>query len=126
MRQKNTVWILAAVITAALVGLWIWQRVKLHNIPTLTLTVADVRKKLEQSLPVGSSRTAVENYLDSQSIPHSYLDDSKFPNERRVELALIRSTSQSLLIRTDIQIRFQFDESGRLLDYSVQEVFTGP
>jgi hypothetical protein len=126
MRQKNTIWILTAVITAALVGLWVWQRVKPHNPVTQTLTVADVRKKLEQALPVGSSRTTVETYLDSQSIPHSYIDDSKFPNERRVELALIRSTSQSLLVRGDIQIRFRFDESGRLADYSVQEVFTGP
>ena len=102
------------------------QRVKPHNTATQTLTVADVRKTLEQSLPVGSSRTTVENYLDSQSIPHSYIDDSKFPNERRVELALIRSTSQSQFVRGDIQIRFRFDESGRLAEYSVQEVFTGP
>ena len=126
MRQKNTIWILTAVITAALVGLWVWQRLKPHNTVTQTLTVVGVRKKLEQALPVGSSRTRVETYLDSQSIPHSYIDDSKSPNERRVELALIRSTSQSLLVRGDIQIRFRFDESGRLADYSVQEVFTGP
>ena len=41
--------------------------------------------------PVGSSRSAVESYLDSQSIQHSYIEDSKSPNERRVELALIRA-----------------------------------
>ena len=68
----------------------------------------------------------MESYLDSQSIAHSYLDDPKFPSERRVEFALIRGTSQSLLVRGDIQIRFRFDQSGRLLDYSVQELFTGP
>jgi hypothetical protein len=125
MRQK-TLWVLAAVISAAVVSLWLWHWQKLHGTATHPLTVEGVRKKLEQALPVGSSRAAVESYLDSESIPHSYLDDSKFPSERRVELALIRGTSQSLFVRGDIQIRFRFDQSGRLLDYSVQELFTGP
>jgi hypothetical protein len=125
MRQK-TFWILAAVVTAAAVSLWIWHWQKVNSTPTHPLTVEALRKKLDQSLPVGSSRAAVESYLDSQSIPHSYLDDSKFPSERRVEIALIRGTSQSLFVRGDIQIRFRFDPSGRLLDYSLQELFTGP
>ena len=125
MRQR-ALWILAAVITAGVISLCLWHWQKLHSIPTHTLTVEDVRKKLDQSLPVGSSRAAVESYLDSQSMAHSYLDDPKFPSERGVELALIRGTSQSLFVRGDIQIRFRFDQSGRLLDYSVQELFTGP
>ena len=81
---------------------------------------------MQQRLLSASSRSAVENYLDSQSITHSYIEDSKFANERRVELALIRGTSKSELVRGDIQIRFQFDESGRLLNYSVRDLFTGP
>jgi hypothetical protein len=124
--RRRALWILAAVITAAVVSLWIWHWQKLHSRPTHPMTVEGVREKLDQSLPVGSSRAAVESYLDSQSIAHSYLDDPKFPSERRVEFALIRGTSQSLLVRGDIQIRFRFDQSGRLLDYSVQELFTGP
>jgi hypothetical protein len=112
MRQK-ILWILATVITAVVVSLWIWQRVA-----TETLTVEGVRKELEQSLPIGSSGTAVDSYLDSHAILHSHINDS--PNE----LALIRG--KSLFVRRDIQIRFHFDHSGRLQDYSLQEVFTGP
>ena len=123
MRTK-TLWILGMVIAAAVVSLSFWQ--PLHSTATRQLTVQDVRKRLEQSLPIGSGRAAVEVYLDSQSIPHSYLDDPRKPSERRVELALIRGTSQSLFARGDIQIQFHFDESGRLLGYSLQELFTGP
>jgi hypothetical protein len=81
---------------------------------------------LNKQLPAGSSRSVVESYLDSRSIPHSYIDDSEFPNDRRVELALMRGTSQSPLVRADFQVRFRFDESGRLLEYSVREVFPVP
>jgi hypothetical protein len=125
MRQK-TFWILAAVVTASAVGLWIWHGQEVNSTPAHPLTVETLRTRLDQSLPVGSSRALVESYLDSQSIPHSYLDDFKFPSEGRVEIALIRGTSQSLFVRGDIQIRFRFDPSGRLLDYSLQEFSTGP
>jgi hypothetical protein len=112
MRRK-TFWILAAVITAVVVSLWIWQHVN-----TEPLTVEGVRKELEQSLPVGSSGTAVDSYLDSHAIPHEHINDSHY------EYALTRG--KSLFVRPDIQIRFDFDRSGRLRGYSLQEVFTGP
>jgi hypothetical protein len=112
MRRK-TLWILAAMIAAVVVSLWIWQRVNAEP-----LTVEGARKELEQSLPVGSSGTAVDSYLDSRAIPHQHIDDSSN------EFALIRG--KSWFVRRDIQIRFHFDHSGRLQDYSLQEVFTGP
>ncbi|HZZ16685.1 MAG TPA: hypothetical protein VFE08_12060, partial [Candidatus Sulfotelmatobacter sp.] len=71
-------------------------------------TVERVRQRFAQTIPIGSSRSAVENYLDSLSISHSYIDDSRFPNEQRVEIALIRATHR-WLIRRDVQIRFHFD-----------------
>jgi len=87
-------------------------------VKTEPLTVEGVRKELEQSLPVGSSGTAVDSYLDSHAIPHEHINDSHY------EYALIRG--KSLFVRRDIQIRFDFDRSGRLRAYSLQEVFTGP
>ena len=125
MQRKKTLWILV-VIAAAVASLVIWRLVAPRSATPQRLTVEGLRKQLEKATPVGSSRSAVESYLDSQSIQHSYIDDSKFPNERRVERALIRGTSKSQLVRDDIEIRFQFDEFGRLLNYSVREVFTGP
>jgi len=126
MQRKKTLWILVVVIAAAVASLVIWRLAAPRSETPQRLTVEGVRKQLEKAPPVGSSRSAVESYLDSQSIQHSYIEDSKFPNERRVELALIRGTSKSQVVRGDIQIRFQFDEFGRLLNYSVREVFTGP
>jgi len=90
------------------------------------LTVKEVQQQIDQSIRIGSTRETVESYLDSRSIPHSYLAASGQTNERNVELALIRGTSQSGLVRGDIQVRFHFDDSGRLTDYQVKEIFTGP
>jgi hypothetical protein len=126
MRQTRTLWICAALIAALAVGLGVRRRVTGHDTGTPPRTAESVRKQLEQAIPLGSSRSAVESYLDSRSIPHSYIDASKFPNERRLELAPVQLSSQSRLIRGDIQIRIRLDESGRLLDYSTQEIFTGP
>jgi hypothetical protein len=91
------------------------------------IEIEEVRKELDQATPVGSSHLAVVSYLDSPSIPHSQLNDSKFPSESRgiVELALIRNTSKSLIVRGDFQIRFRFDETAHLLNYSVEKVLTG-
>ena len=125
MQTKKTLRILV-VIAAVVATILICRFVAQRSATPQRLAVEDVRKQLERVTPVGSSRTAVERCLDSQSIQHSYADDSKFSNERRVELALIRSTSRSQLVRGDIQVRFQFDEFGRLLNYSIREVFTGP
>ena len=125
MQTKQTLRILV-VIAAVVATILICRFVAQRSASQQRLAFEEVRKQLERVTPVGSSRTAVESYLDSQSIQHSYTDDSKFSNERRVELALIRSTSRSQLVRGDIQVRFQFDEFGRLLNYSVREVFTGP
>ena len=125
MQTKKMLWVLV-VIAAAVASLITWQLVAPRNARQQRLTVEAVRKQLEKATPVGSSRSAVESYLDSQSIQHSYIEDSKSPSERRVELALIRGTFESQLVRDDIEIRFQFDEFGRLLNYSVREVFTGP
>ena len=113
MRRK-TLWIFATVIAAVALSLWVWR---LHSAGTEP-TVEGVRKDLEHSLPVGSSGTAVDNYLDSHAILHEHINDSSY------EFALIRG--KWLFVRRDIQIRFHFDHSGRLLDYSLEEVFTGP
>ena len=125
MQTKKMLWVLV-VIAAAVASLITWQLVAPRSARQQRLTAEAVRKQLEKATPVESSRSAVESYLDSQSIQHSYIEDSKSPSERRVELALIRGTSKSQLVRDDIEIRFQFDEFGRLLNYSVREVFTGP
>lgn len=125
MHLKKPVWIVGLIVTVV-ASLFISRIVPTSRATPQRLTLEAVRKQLAQATPLGSRRSAVESYLDSQSIPHSYIDDSKLSNERSVEFAVIRGTSKSLFVRGDIQTRFQFDESERLVNYSVQEVFTGP
>jgi hypothetical protein len=124
--DKKALWILAAVLGAAAVCSAIWPQVIRPSRANHRTTVEDVLKQIQANTPVGTNRSAVERYLDSQSIIHSYIDNPEVPNERNVEYALIRDTSRSWLVRGDIEIRFHFDQSDRLVDYSAHEVFTGP
>ena len=124
--SKNALWIFAAVLVATVVCSAIWPYVIGPSRANHRITVEDVLKQLQANTPVGTSRSAVESYLDSRSITHSYIDDPKVPDYRRVEIALVRDSSRSWLVRGDIEIRFHFDQSDRLLDYSAHEVFTGP
>jgi hypothetical protein len=125
-RSKKALWILTAALISAVVSSVVWSQVIFHSKPTRRVTVEDVLKQLQTNTPVGTSRSTVESYLDSQSMSHSYIDDPKFPKERRVELAMVRDTSRSWLVRGDIVIRFRFDQSDRLLEYSAREILTGP
>ncbi len=99
-----------------------------HSASQQRLTVEEgIRKQVEKmtSMSVAvDQQSRVISILNRYST--TYIEDSKSPNERRVELALIRGTSKSQLVRGDIEIRFQFDEFGRLLNYSIREVFIGP
>lgn len=107
-------------------GISVWLILSRQSRTSQRLTVKEVQQQIDGSIPIGSTRAAVESYLDSRSVPHSYLTASGQTDERNVELALIRGTSQSLLIRGDIQVRFHFDDADRLTDYHVKEIFTGP
>jgi hypothetical protein len=124
--SRKAPWTLAALFVATVACSVIWPQVMLHSKAVHRITVEDVLKQLQANTPVGASRSAVESYLDSRSITHSYIDDPKMPDYRRVEIALVRDSSRSWLVRGDIEIRFHFDQSDRLMDYSAHEVFTGP
>ena len=94
--------------------------------PETKLAVATVEKDVRDHLAIGASRIDVETYLESRGIHHSYVEQSPIAQNRHTETALIRGTSQTWLIRGDIQILFKFDDEGRLTRYSVKEIFTGP
>jgi hypothetical protein len=92
-----------------------------------TVDVANVENDVRAHLPVGTSRGEVASYLDQRAIQHSYTEESKqTPEYSRTEMAMIRGVSRTWLVRGDIQILFRFDDHGRLTNYSVQEIFTGP
>jgi len=88
----------------------------------------DVRELLNANIHQGMSRTEVESFLDRQGIAHSYAaekQETKNPDRSRAEYAIIRGNPDKF-VRADYQIRFNFDSSGRLTSYSIQEHLTGP
>jgi hypothetical protein len=124
--SKRIGWTIAAAFLFTAVCAIALPKVMLHSRTVHRITVEDIRKQLQNGIPPGASRSTVEVYLDSQKIAHSYIDDPRYSNERRVEYAWIRDSSHSWLVRGDISIRFRFDESDHVVDYEVREMFTGP
>jgi hypothetical protein len=125
---QKLVWIIVSVLGFLALGrIAIWAKPQIFAINTeRRISVEDVKKELRREIPPGTKRSEVAAYLDAKAIPHSHDGASEADEYQETEVALIRNSSNSFLIRGDIQIRFRFDESDKLTDYSVQEIFTGP
>jgi len=123
MRRKSIWIVLALALTVGLAAGVIQRARRVH----VTTDVAKLEADVREHLPPGSSRAEVASFLDQRRIPHSYVDESKgAPEYSRTEMAMIRGATQSWLIRGDIQILFKFDDHGRLIKYTVEQIFTGP
>jgi hypothetical protein len=122
--MRKLLWLtLAMVVSAALVAGTI-SRTRRGKV---IIDVAKVEKDLHEHLNVGASRAEVESYLDQRGIQHSYIAQSMArPEDSRTELAMIRESSRSWLVRGDIHIVFKFDDREKLTHYSVTEIYTGP
>ena len=103
------------------------------------MTVSEVEKEVRKSLPIGSSRSQVESYLEARKIRHKLgwqpipeADGMIKLDDEHTEGALIvgarrTKTALGMAIRTDIKIQFKFDDTNsKLLDYTFGEVHTGP
>lgn len=125
--MRKTLWIaLSFLILAGLVAGLNYLNYRSKRVE-VRVEVAKVQEDIRGHLPVGTSRAAVASYLDQRGIQHSYVGELKdAPEYGHTEMAIIRETSRTWLVRGDIQILFKFDEQGRLIHYSVQEIFTGP
>jgi len=122
--MRRSLWL--AIILIVLTGLAVGMIYKIRR-PKATTDIAQVERDIREHLPIGTSRTEVEAFLDQKAMPHSYTAESKqFPEYEHTEAAMIRGTSRSWLVRGDTQILFKFDNQDRLIEYKVQEIFTGP
>lgn len=122
--MRKFVWIaLAFLVLAGLAGRLIYTKQRARA----TTNAAAVEKDIREHLPLGTSRSEVEAYLDQKGLGHSYIDEStEFPDYRHTEMAMVRETSRTWLVRGDLQILFKFDSQERLIDFKFQEIFTGP
>jgi len=122
--MRRTLWL--TVILIILTGLAVGMIYKIWQ-PKGTTDIAQVEKDIREHLPIGTSRTEVEAFLDQIAMPRFYTGDSKqFPEYEHTEAAMIRGTSRTWLVRGDTQILFKFDNQDRLIDYKVREIVTGP
>lgn len=122
--MRRTLWL--AIILIILTGLAVIMIDTMRQ-PKGTTDIAQIERDIREHLPVGTSRTEVEAFLDQKAMLHSCTGESKqFPEYEHTEAAMIRGTSRTWLVRGDTQILFKFDNKDRLIDYKVQEIFTGP
>jgi len=121
--------LLAAVLTLMIVSVIAGVVIRRHQKRAVPrVTAAQVEADIHQHVPVGSSRADVSAYLDTRKVGHTYYgsDDYKDTRYYNCEVGLMRDTSSSGLIRTDIEIVFRFGSDMRLVSYNVQEINTGP
>ncbi|MCP9496799.1 MAG: hypothetical protein MSG64_20370 [Pyrinomonadaceae bacterium MAG19_C2-C3] len=107
----------------------------------LRITVDEVNQRIVKEVPVGSSTSQVEKFLDEQKITHSgYLEDLERESDyRESDLggkkslvkgyigAIIRDVDPNTwwnATRWDIQIYFYFDGNGKLVHHTTRGVGT--
>jgi hypothetical protein len=81
---------------------------------------AEITQGLKEALPSGTSVENLISYLDKNKIEHGEYDSMN-----RTLNAIIRSVERSPVVITDIQITFQFDQKGKLIDFIWKKAFTG-
>lgn len=122
--MRSLVWIASGVLVLCVVLLvaFRWRQREATTAPNVSAIEMDVR----DNLPIGSSRTMVEAYLAGRGIDH-------FSEEGGTEVGVIHGAPETIhrlfytaVVRTDVQILFQFDEHNRLSHYAVEEINKGP
>lgn len=92
----------------------------------------DLENRLESDLPLGSPVAEVAAYLnandlsDDGSVETSQLMPAEDGAAAYDLLAIRRGTGGSGPVRSDLQMRFLFDEARTLTGITVREVHTGP
>lgn len=84
----------------------------------VNLTDDQVKLILNSELPAGTTRFRVKQALDAKKWP--YTDNGS------IVQTMIHDAGHNGLIRTDIQIKFSFDDEDKLVAYEIKDILTGP
>ena len=123
IQREKLGWILVVAFLAAGVAAYFLLGSKLDH------RLEEIKKDVQSNIHAGMSRSEVESFLTQRGIEHSYysgIGESGDPNTTRSEVGMVRGKPDDIGFRTDVQLIFRFDESGKLKEYSVQKVITGP
>lgn len=109
--------------------------------PQNPMTLSEVTAMIQKTVPIGSSKAQVNTFLSSKGIGHSYFDETKedfsgwsdvvlsgvaITQIGGITVATIPDTSRTFMMTSDMRIVFLFNRKGKLLKYTVKEIFTGP
>lgn len=81
-----------------------------------------IRTLIDNEVHRGDSKNKVIDFLNTHKIEHSNPEDVRFPTLT----AILRGGNGSNFIQQNIQVFFVFDESSRLTDYTINNMYTGP
>ena len=83
---------------------------------------SQLRRAIQEKVPIDSTREQVVAFLKSEGIEHSYNPSDAKDKEIG---GIVRDVS-GIVIKRSIRVKFEFDSAGRLARYEVTEVLTGP
>ena len=116
MKTKHI--LILAALALLMAGSFVARVMLVTNRTQENITNRQIDDLLNRELPPGTSKTEVIQFLDHHGWPHS--------EQNRSVQSTVRDSSHNFLIRTDIQIRFDFDSDHKLLRHVQKELYTGP
>jgi hypothetical protein len=100
---------------------------------TSRTTTGEVRELISAHLRPGASYGEITAFLDAEGIPHGPIDravdysdalNAGYPPETPVVAAIVRNSVNYIITRGDIMIFFFLNNDNRLIDYTLEEVFS--
>ena len=90
--------------------------------PSATASAQAAQKEVDAALPIGSTKEAVETWLESQGLGHY-----EFPhyNERFITISAGKSVYKGYIFDLRLQMYFYFDQNGKLSKKDVRVVSIG-
>ncbi len=92
------------------------------------VTPEELRTRIDQELPVGSSADQVLHFLDSLRCEHSDVFsprvDTEFPGAKRMITAAIRGFRKGNLLAAGVFMTFVLDNHDKLVRYKVEYGYT--
>jgi hypothetical protein len=85
------------------------------------VTGSDLEREVRQSLPVGSNRSTVENYLSNRGMQFSF-DEST----NNINAAAPYLKGSGFVVRSTMEIQFHFDNAEKLQSINTRVELTGP
>ena len=87
--------------------------------PPKSVKLADT---IRRENPIGSRVDQVESFLKKNKIYYEHSESQG----RDIIRGIVRNVSKQNLVRTDLQLTFEFDDRNQLKDLDIKELLTGP